>query len=237
VSAARSRGIIDVMTHLWWAHVQDARPELVDLLPDDEVTRMRRYRRAADQDRHLVAWALTRVILGGTLGCSPAAVPISRSCLHCGETGHGKPRLGGSGPHFSLSHAGDRVIVTVSGDGPVGVDTEVDTDGADEIDSLVRGSDEEPAHGPSLLRRWVRKEAVLKATGHGLSMPMTCFAVSPPHAAARLLSWPADPSLPGRLALRDLASPVGYAAAVAVIGHLDTMTTHSGSAVLAEFTA
>jgi hypothetical protein len=52
-----------------------------------------------------------------------------------------------------------------------------------------------------------------------------------------LLSWPADPSLPGRLALRDLASPVGYAAAVAVIGQLGTMTTHDGSAVLAKVEA
>jgi len=225
------------MTSVWWAHVQDARPELLVLLPSDEVTRMRRYRRAADQDRHLVAWALARVILGGMLGCSPAAVPVSRSCLHCGQTGHGKPQLSGSGPHFSLSHAGDRVIVTVSGDGPVGVDTEIDTRGADEIDHLVRAAAEEPAHGPSLLRRWVRKEAVLKATGHGLSVPMTCFAVSPPDAAAQLLSWPADPSLPGRLALRDLASPPGYATAIAVIGHLDTVTTHDGSAVLAQVKA
>jgi 4'-phosphopantetheinyl transferase len=204
------------------------------LLPGDEVTRMRRYRRAADQDRHLVAWTLARVILGGMLGCSPAVVPISRSCLHCGKTGHGKPQLSESGPHFSLSHAGDRVIVAVSGDGPVGVDTELDTRGADEIDRLVRASDEEPAHGRSLLRRWVRKEAVLKATGHGLSMPMTSFAVSPAHTAAQLLSWPADPTLPGRLALRDLASPPGYAAAVAVIGRLDMVTAHDGSAVLAK---
>jgi hypothetical protein len=78
---------------------------------------------------------------------------------------------------------------------------------------------------------------VLKATGHGLSVPMTCFAVSPPNAAAQLLSWPADPSLPGRLALRDLASPPGYATAIAVIGHLDTVTTHDGSAVLARVKA
>jgi len=228
------------MTGIWWAHVRDARPALAALLPPSDVARMQRYHQAADRDRHLVAWALSRVIIGDLLGCAPAAVPVSRYCPQCGQSGHGKPYIGAAGtqtgaagPHFSLSHAGDRVVVAVSSDGPAGVDVEATTRAADAIDGLVRAPAEQPARGADLLRRWVRKEAVLKATGHGLAMPMTRFAVAPPGAPARLLSWPDDPSLPGRLTLRDLASPPGYAAALAVIGPLGQLVTHDGAAVLA----
>jgi 4'-phosphopantetheinyl transferase len=110
------------------------------------------------------------------------------------------------------------VVVAVTDDGPVGVDVELTTRGDDKIDGLVRAHSERSVGGADLVRRWVRKEAVLKATGHGLAVPMTRFAVSPPDAAACLLTWPDDPTLPDRIGLDDLPCPRPYAAAVAVIG-------------------
>jgi 4'-phosphopantetheinyl transferase len=136
----------------------------------------------------------------------------------CGQPGHGKPRVEEGGPHFSISHAGDYVVVAVTDDGPMGVDVELITRGDDKIDRRVRADSERSAGGADLMRRWVRKEAVLKATGHGLAVPMTRFAVSPPDAPACLLTWPDDSTLPDRLRLYDLPCPRLYAAAVAVIG-------------------
>lgn len=206
------------MTEAWWAHLRSARPALTTLLPADETTKLRDYRQAADRSRHLVGWALARAVLGDALQCAPPAVPIHRFCTHCRQPGHGKPQVKGDGPHFSISHAGDYVVVAVTDDGPVGVDVELITRGDDKIDRRVRAPGERSAGGADLVRRWVRKEAVLKATGHGFAVPMTRFAVSPPDARARLLTWPDDPTLPERLGLDDLPCPGLYAAAVAVIG-------------------
>lgn len=221
------------MTGLWWADIRDAHPVLRTLLTATEAARMRSYRKPADQARHLVAWALCRVVLGDLLGCAPASVPITRSCLRCGEAGHGKPGIDGRGPRFSLSHAGDRVVVAVCSDSAVGVDVEVIGSADDGIEALARAPSEEPVSGQDVIRRWVRKEAVLKATGHGLLIPMDCFAVTSPRAAPRLLSWPGDPGLPARMAMRDLETPPGYAAALAVIGPVGEVARHDGSAILA----
>lgn len=224
------------MTDVWWAELSAARPALRALLPASESARLDRYRRAEDASRHLVGWALARVILAAALGCQPLLVPIERMCTHCHRDGHGKPALRGGGPQFSISHAGRLVAVAVSDNGAVGVDVEMDTARGGAVDSLVRAPDEEPAQGHDLIRRWVRKEAVLKATGDGLRVPMTGFAVSPADARARLLTWPADPGLTRRLELRDLACPAGYAAALAVIGPAVTPPAHrDGSALLAGF--
>ncbi len=222
------------MTEVWWAHLRSARPASTALLPADEIMRLQDYRQAADRSRHLLGWALARVVLGGMLGCAPPSVPIDRFCGHCLRPGHGKPQVTGGGPHFSISHAGDYVVVAVSHDGPVGVDLELITPGIGMAGRLVRAHGEQPAEGTGLVRRWVRKEAVLKATGHGLAVPMTRFAVSPPDAHACLLTWPDDPTLPGRLQLDDLPCSYPYAAAVAVIGlRGEPVLCRDGSARLA----
>jgi 4'-phosphopantetheinyl transferase len=43
------------------------------------------------------------------------------------------------------------------------------------------------------LRYWTRKEAVLKATGDGLRVPMDELVVSAPEEAAELRSWRGRP--------------------------------------------
>jgi 4'-phosphopantetheinyl transferase len=76
------------------------------------------------------------------------------------------------------------------------------------------------------LRAWVRKEAVLKATGLGLAVPPRGleFSDAAPDAGAAgavLRSWPAelDPFCSGPVAVVDFAPRApGYVAAVAVLG-------------------
>ena len=76
--------------------------------------------------------ALVRVLLAGRLGVPASEVPIRRFCARCGASDHGKPYLDGTtlratgheppAPlHFSVSHAGGRVLVAL-GPVPVGVD-------------------------------------------------------------------------------------------------------------------
>jgi 4'-phosphopantetheinyl transferase len=221
------------VTEIWWARRWDARPGLAALLPAGEIARIGQYRRATDRDLYLAAWALVRAVLGTALGCAPAAVPIYRRCATCGKLGHGKPRVAGRGPEFSLSHAGGGVLLAVNGETAVGADLEIATRTVDEIGQMVQGPGEAPVFGPALVRRWVRKEAVLKATGDGLAVGMRSFAVSEPDAPPRLATWPGDRGLPRRLALLDLACQPGYLAALAVMGPIGELVVRDGSALLA----
>jgi phosphopantetheinyl transferase len=92
----------------------------------------------------VVASALVRLLLASRLDVSPADLVIDRTC--------GKPRL--AWPQatldFSVSHAGDQVLVAISDGAAVGVD----------VESLGRVD-------ADFTRTWVRNEAVFKAGGSG----------------------------------------------------------------------
>ena len=64
---------------------------------------------------------------------------------------------------------------------------------------------------------WARKEAVIKAVGKGLSMPLNTFdAGIPAGEAGKRLSLPSDAPETDSWWLADLSVPAGYAGAVAV---------------------
>jgi 4'-phosphopantetheinyl transferase len=210
---------------IWWTAVDDCAPELERLLTAAEDSRLRRYRRVEDRRRCLAAWALARIVLGERLGMAPESVPIARRCLACASSEHGKPYVDlDRDLEFSLSHAGDRVVLALAGGLAVGIDVEETSREVDEIARLVFAPEENRTTGVDLLRTWVRKEAVSKATGHGLGLPMRDYAVSAAREPARLLTWPSDPTLPRRLTLIDLAADPGYVAAAAVIGPVEETT-------------
>lgn len=88
---------------------------------------------------------------------------VEHRCVHCGSTEHGQP-VG----NVSLSHAGG-VTLAVHADGPIGIDHE--PVGAD----VPRGVVAHPSESGDALSLWVRKEAVLKATGLGLQVDPRSF--------------------------------------------------------------
>lgn len=172
------------------------------LLAPDEAARMRRFAREADRRRYLTAWSLVRQTLADLSGRRPQDLRFDRTCALCGDASHGKPRLVDGPWEFSLSHAGDRVLLAVAENRPVGVDVELADAPIDKVAHLVLHPDDPPVTGPDLVRIWVRKEAIAKVTGHGLARPMTSFAASP------------DP--PG-MTVHDLPGDDGYVAALATV--------------------
>jgi 4'-phosphopantetheinyl transferase len=94
----------------------------------------------------------------------------------------GRPvmRDGGTGIHFSLSRSDERVLIGVSAS-PLGVDLEwlgapIDVDALAETifsprERLVFGQTPPERRREIFLRCWTWKEAILKATGQGLSIP------------------------------------------------------------------
>ena len=211
---------------VWWAAPVgpgDA-PGLVALLDAHERARLDRFRRPADAARYLGAHALTRIVLGRRLDRDPAELVFDRTC-RCGEP-HGKPTLYG-GPGFSFTHAGAVVGVAVLSDGPVGLDVEP-VRALPDLDSMARhvGAPAEPA---AFFRAWTRKEALLKATGDGLTSPMNAIVLDE-HGVT---GWSGDGAPDGPVWLRDLVAPDGSPAAVAGLGAVTPpVAEHDGHPLL-----
>ncbi|HEY0815736.1 MAG TPA: 4'-phosphopantetheinyl transferase superfamily protein [Pseudonocardia sp.] len=215
--------------HVWWAAPvapADA-PALVELLDEHERERLSRFRQPADSARYLAAHALTRIVLGRFLERAPSSLVIDRTC-RCGAQ-HGKPTLAGGGPGFSLSHAGDVVGVAVLDGGVLGLDVEA----VRPMSDLAAMADHvgAPAEPSAFFQAWTRKEALLKATGDGLTSPMEAIVLD----ADGVRSWTGEGAPDGPVWLRDLRAPDGSPAAVAGLGpKAPEVIEHDGAILLHE---
>ena len=169
-------------------------------LSDGELTRLGSMRQVLDQQRFIGARIILRTAVSEAVGCAESRVELRQHCDRCGGP-HGRPRVtiaGAPGPHVSMAHAGNLAVVALAGQ-PVGIDLE------------PLGAD------PDALRTWVRTEAVLKATGHGLDVDPSFIEVSDPLDTPRLLSWKGPGRRPA-LRMADLAICDGYATSIARLG-------------------
>jgi 4'-phosphopantetheinyl transferase len=188
---------------------------LAHLLDPVERGRRAAFRRDADRARFTVAASLLRLVGGVHLGVAPERLVITRSCPDC-DRPHGRPALPADGWECSVSHSGDRVAVAIGRTGPLGVDVEeAERRTAVDVRDLVLAP-EEHAAPDDVLTYWVRKEAVLKATGEGLRVGMTQLVVSAADAAPALLRAHRD-DLPARTTLRALDPGDGYRACLAAL--------------------
>ena len=212
---------------VWWARPGWLRPAHQRLLDRVEQGRRVTYRSAADRDRFTLGVVVTRTVLGAQLDVAPDRVPIDRACSHCRRK-DGRPRLKGRADlHFSVSHSAGLVVVAVASGCPVGVDVErISTLREPAVAELVLSPAERAAYdalapdarGPAFFRYWTRKEAVLKATGDGLRMPMSGLTLSAPDEPPRLLDWAGREELSTRISLVDLrCDSSAYSATLAVI--------------------
>jgi 4'-phosphopantetheinyl transferase len=89
---------------------------------------------------------------------------------------HGKPELADGALHFNLSHSGAVALIAITAAAPVGIDVEQPPRRSRpnlarricspaELEHVAASADPDRA----LLRLWVRKEAVIKSSGIGLS--------------------------------------------------------------------
>jgi 4'-phosphopantetheinyl transferase len=163
----------------------DADRESMNLLSDDERRRAEGFVLERDRHRCMARRALLRRLLGKRLGVSPASIQLA--CRPGGKPVLSPP-LDRSGLRFSVSHCQDLVLYSLSRGVEVGVDIEAIgvTAEADRIASTTFSALEyatyrrlRPRDKPlAFLLWWTRKEALLKATGDGLSLPLHKFDVS-----------------------------------------------------------
>jgi 4'-phosphopantetheinyl transferase len=211
--------------HIWleWIDAAGA-PEGSATLDDDELLRAGQFRFERDRRRFVARRAFLRRILAGYAGVAPASIRYRRSAA-------GKPELLDSrGLAFSTSQADGLAIVAVATRGEVGVDIERVRPVAEALDLARRMfTERESEHLSSLppalaseafLRLWTRKEAYVKALGHGLSMPLDGFEVLPLADGGVVESRVAGERSAIRLWSVDV--PAGYVATVAT-----TAVTHA----------
>ncbi|WP_051851922.1 4'-phosphopantetheinyl transferase family protein [Streptomyces sp. NRRL F-5650] len=207
-----------------WTTTAETHLSLLDLLDDAERQRCRELTEARVRAQYMTAHAFVRRIVSSLTGADPRALRFERVCQRCGGP-HGKPRLLWPGLEVSLSHSGERVAVAVSTAGPVGVDIQyLVTDGRAR-DSVLAEPERrtllalpEERRAAAFTRYWARKEAVLKATGDGLTVDPADLTVSGPDEPARLLGWRGRPDAVPRIALTDLDTGPGHRLAVALWG-------------------
>ncbi|WP_370968881.1 4'-phosphopantetheinyl transferase superfamily protein [Amycolatopsis sp. cg9] len=208
-----------------WSSPLPAEERFLRLLDETEQDRFAAYRQDADKRRFLTGRVLAKTVAAERLGLAPETVKFDATCEDCGKP-HGRPRVPGADLTLSISHSGDLIGLAATPSVPVGLDVETATRRADDglIDYAL--SPAEAAHltglGPdekaaAFFVYWTRKEAVMKATGKGLRIPLQSITFSRYDEPARLLSS-GDPALdPARTRLADLKATDGYRAAIAVL--------------------
>jgi 4'-phosphopantetheinyl transferase len=203
------------------------------VLSEGELDRANRFHRARDRERFVAAHAETRRLLAILSGTEAAALEFTTMT-------HGKPFIANPSAArrwmFNLSHSGDFALLAAAPGASLGVDIEEKRDIAD-LDgvaerffsaaerAMLASADEPPAD--VFFAIWTRKEAVIKALGYGLHMPLAGFDVCEPG------HWHDTPvfrldAVDGLDVTREgwrihaLATPDGYAGALATVSSSST---------------
>lgn len=151
---------------------RDREREYLARLPAAMRASIGRYRRWEDRQAGLFG----KLLLQRALGCRPpAGEPSSLERLE--YTPAGKPYLRG-GPCFNISHSGGVVVLALADSGEVGIDverirpTEIEDFAAHLPELRELYALDAPQRLESFFACWTRKEAVLKAEGSGLLVPL-----------------------------------------------------------------
>jgi 4'-phosphopantetheinyl transferase len=154
-------------------------------LSADEIARANRFHFERDRGQFVCCRSALRRLLGEYLDMSPADVRFK-------YLASGKPQVEEEqNPHdlqFNVAHSGDLALIAVGAGHRLGVDVErirgdVDTQSLAERFFSLREREglralPEPERVSGFFACWSRKEAFLKATGEGLSFPLSRFSVS-----------------------------------------------------------
>jgi len=214
---------------LWRVDLEAIRanePRWQEFLSGDESERASRFYFLRDRQSFVASRAVLRMILAGYLAADPGSLSFSYSKRE-------KPSLGsayaGSDIRFNVTHSGDIAMLAFSRQREIGVDVEQIRSDV-EVESIARrffstSERMQLAALPSeekvdaFFRCWTRKEAYIKATGDGLSLPLDQFDVSlGMEESNALLATRPDESEANRWLLREVPTHPGYVAAVCARG-------------------
>jgi len=235
-----SRGLPENEVQLWRVDLESIGADEArwqKLLSSDEAMRASRFHFANDRQRFVAARALLRTILASYLTTDPIELVFTYSKRE-------KPSLGpahaGSGITFNVSHSGGIALYAFTRQRELGVDVEqIRRDF--EVEAIARrffspSEQEQLAKLPAaermeaFFRCWTRKEAYIKATGDGLSLPLSQFDVSlAPGDKNALVATRPDESEAGSWLLQEVPAGPGYVAALCARGRDWTLNDWSAT--------
>jgi 4'-phosphopantetheinyl transferase len=192
---------------------------LTTLLSQSEKARAARLRFERDRRRYIVARGRLRELLASRLGKDARALEFVYG-------DNGKPALAGTSLHFNVSHCADLAVYAFSSEREIGVDVEAlhpirEADGVaaqffSRVENEAFRALDTGSRTLGFYNCWTRKEAIVKALGDGLAMPLEGFAVSlAPGDAARVLHI-AGRQGDGGWQLHSFTPRPGFVAAVAL---------------------
>jgi 4'-phosphopantetheinyl transferase len=185
-------------------------PSAVSELNPDEVARAERYLVEPPRRQFVATRAALRRLCGAMLSLAPRDVVFEFAQF-------GKPAVAAvQNPHgltFNVSHSGAWAVIAIGWQRRIGVDIETQEARRDWRGLAERffSTDErrqlaalpEPLRHAAFYRIWTSKEAYLKATGLGMSLPLEDFTVAAdPNIPPQVLSAKDDPSASTRWAGR-----------------------------------
>ena len=191
-------------------------------LSAQENARADRFKFHKDRKRYILTHGLLRVILR-------LYANVDSEKLKFGENQYGKPELvypSGLNLTFNLSHSHEMALIGIARGRQIGVDIEYvkkDFEWQEIIErffssreiQIINALPKELQHR-AFFTCWTRKEAYVKATGMGLSLPLKEFDVSPVPGAATLLLSHKEAS---EWSMKEVDVAESYVATVAVEGH------------------
>ncbi len=220
--------LIPGWVYVWSTPLSAAASELETILDETETRRYQSYRKQEDRKRALISFGLLRLLVSHFLEKSPEEIQISRECLQCHKP-HGNPRVLEKHPiEVNISHSGDWVLAALALSCPIGIDIEKRTSDhhwKDLIGHVL--SVEERKQWKKLSNRekevaffqyWTQKEAILKATRDGLTVPMSNLTVSHETDIPRLAAWQGQEERVSQIHCYPLELDSAYEACLAVIG-------------------
>ncbi len=216
----------DGVVHVWTvAQVASSERALQALagLPPDERAQAARLRLPQARAAFALRRAALRQILAGYLGTAARDLVFTLN-------GFGKPALpsapGAAALAFNASHSGALALVAVARSGLIGIDVEQCRSLPDAMNIAAQFFSSAEAAALQALppaqqqagffNAWTRKEALVKAHGEGLSMPLNAFDVTlRPGEPAAVLRWDAPPTGVHHWQLKHLEPADGWVGALA----------------------
>jgi 4'-phosphopantetheinyl transferase len=196
--------------------------ELRARLSAEENDRAEKFKFQKDRKRYILTHGLLRVILSVYADVSPEELKFT-------QNRYGKPELvhpSGLNLTFNLSHSHERALIGIARGRQIGVDIEYvknDFEWKEIVERFFSSREIQMINAlPKNLQHkafftcWTRKEAYVKATGMGLSLPLKEFDVSPLPGAATLLLSHKEAS---QWSMKEVDVAESYVATVAVAGH------------------
>ena len=159
----------------------EERTGLAAILSADERQRAERFRFAKDRNQYIISHGILRKALSKYLKCDPNGIVFAANEF-------GKPYLENARLKFNLSHSENIALIAITNEVEVGVDVEAINRKVEYLDLAERffSQDEfeaiaaypEKSLPHAFFRCWTSKEAIIKAKGEGLSIPLDSFSVS-----------------------------------------------------------